>query len=135
MSIGSASSQSGTSEMRAVPLRMAILPPQRSTRLRICFSPCPRPGSRKRVTPWMKAASSAVESLQRSPKRAACSRSSEPRNPTPRSTTAITTTRLSTRRQRRYVWIPTQPGESACSTMFCDTSLSSMLKAMLSAGE
>ncbi len=121
--------------MRAPPLRMAILPPQAPTFLRICFSPWPRPGSRKRVTPWMNAASSAVASLHRSAKRPACSFSSEPRKPIPRSTTAITTTRLSRRRQRRYVWIPTHPEAPACSMMFCDTSERSMLKAMPSVRE
>jgi hypothetical protein len=99
------------------------------------LEPLAAAGSRKRVTPWMNAASSAVASPQRSPKRAECSRSSDPLNPIPRSITAITATFRPSRRCQLYVWIPTHPGASACSMMFCDTSERSMLKPMASALE
>ncbi len=46
--------------------------------------PCPRPGSRNRLTPWISAASSAAPSPQRSPKRLAWVLSSDRRNPMPR---------------------------------------------------
>ena len=60
------SSHSGTSATRAVPLRIETFPPHLWTRLRICFRPCPRPGSRKRVTPCRNAACKAVRSSHRS---------------------------------------------------------------------
>ena len=52
--------------------------------------PWPRPGSRKRLTFWMSAASSAAPSPQRSPNRLAWVLSSERRKPIPASLTAMT---------------------------------------------
>src|SRR5690606_3989541 len=117
-SSGGASSQSGTSAIRAVPHRIETLPPQRPTCLRICLSPWPRPGSWNRVSPWMNAASSAAASPQRSPKRAACVPAREPLNPIPRSTTPILTTLRSRRGIRLYVCVATHPVAWACSRMF-----------------
>src|SRR5690606_33082447 len=53
---GGASSQSGMSAIRAVPLRIENFAFHFATRRRICWIPWPRPGSWKRVRPWMKAA-------------------------------------------------------------------------------
>src|SRR6266700_6147567 len=115
---GTSSSQRGTIAMRAVPLRMATLPSQRARYRRIPASPCPRPGSRNRLTPWISAASSAAASPQRSPKRFACVGSSEWRNPTPASATAITTTRRASLRRQLYACTATHPPVPACSTIF-----------------
>src|SRR5216683_133433 len=115
---GTSSSHGGTMAMRAVPLRMAILPSQRTRYRRIPASPWPRPGSRNRLTPWISAASSAAASPQRSPKRLLCVGSSEWRNPTPASATAITTTRFASLRRQWYACTATQPPMPACSTIF-----------------
>ncbi len=77
-------------DSRAVPLRMEIFPSHLSRNGLICRKPWPRPGSRKRLTFWMSAASSAAPSPQRSPNRFACVLSRERRKPIPASLTAMT---------------------------------------------
>src|SRR2546430_13349940 len=74
-------------------------------------SPCPRPGSRNRLTPCTSAASSAAASPHRSPKRLFCVGSSECRNPTPASPTAITTTRRASLRRQLYACTDTRSEE------------------------
>jgi hypothetical protein len=114
-----------------MPLRMLILPCQRLRYRLMPAKPCPRPGSRNRLTFWISAASSAVASLHRSPKRFACAASSERRKPMPASLTAITTTRRPSRRRNVYACTATQPPVPACSTIFVHDSESAIEKPTL----
>src|SRR2546428_9992527 len=115
---GTSSSHFGTIAMRAVPLRIAIFPSQRTRYRRIPASPWPRPGSRNRLTPCTSAASSAAASPQRSPNRLLWVGSRECRNPTPASATAITTTRRANLRRQWHACTATHPPVPACSTIF-----------------
>src|SRR5216117_395396 len=115
---GTSSSHFGTIAMRAVPLRIAIFPSQRTRYRRIPASPWPRPGSRNRLTPCTSAASNAAASPQRSPNRLLWVGSRECRNPTPASATAITTTRRANLRRQWYACTATHPPVPACSTIF-----------------